>query len=98
MGEDTWYPSLVSVHAYTTCIYTQVHGHWSMRTRTHNKIEKKRIKVGEQSQETGSAQVRRVPAEGHWEKCSESPWTHDGRGVLFSSTHGTQIPAELCGL
>lgn len=32
MGKDTWCPSLVSVHAYTTCTYTQVHAHWSMHT------------------------------------------------------------------
>lgn len=63
MDEDTWCPSLVSVHAYTTRTYTHVRTHWSARTHTNNKIEKKRIKVGEQSQETGSAQVRRVPAD-----------------------------------
>lgn len=81
MGEDAWCPSLVSVHAFTTRTYTHVRTHWS--TCTHTQITKlKRIKVGEQSQEAGSVQEHRVPAEGHWEtrKCPESPSAHDGRG------------------
>lgn len=88
-------------HAHTlTCVHT------GARTHTNNKIEKKRIKVGEQSQETGSAQVRRVPAEGHWEtrKCPRKSlgtrW--EGRAVFqhtwrpdFCRTMWPVIPVQL---
>lgn len=75
-GALLWSLCTHSPHAHTlTCVHTGA--------RAHTQITKlKRIKVGEQSQEAGSSQEHRVPAEGHWEtrKCPESPSAHDGRG------------------